>query len=97
MRFYNNIQSCVINNGITSDYFILERGVRQGDPLSPYLFVVRVETLAIPVPQNTLIKGITISKDELKQSQMIQQQYSPMFIPFASSLSCFMILRSCQV
>ena len=37
MTFYNNIQSCVIKNGITSDYFTLERGVRQGDPLSPCL------------------------------------------------------------
>ena len=24
MTFYNNIQSCVINNGITSDYFTLK-------------------------------------------------------------------------
>ena len=32
---YTNIQSCVINNGMASDYFTLERGVRQGDPLSP--------------------------------------------------------------
>ena len=30
--FYKNIQSCIINNGTTSDFFILERGVRQGDP-----------------------------------------------------------------
>ena len=26
--FYKNIQSCVINNGLMSDYFTLERGVR---------------------------------------------------------------------
>jgi len=36
MTFYKNIQSCVINNGITSNYFTIPRGVRQGDPLSPY-------------------------------------------------------------
>ena len=62
MTFYNNIQSCVINNGITSDYFTLERGVKQGDPLSPYLFVAATKTLAIAVCQNTSIKGIIISK-----------------------------------
>ena len=55
MTFYNNINSCVINNGITSDYFTLERRVRQGDPLPPYLFVVAVETLALTVGQYTAI------------------------------------------
>ena len=66
MTFYNNKQSCVINNGITSDYFTLERGVRQGDQLSPYLFIIAVETLAIAVRQNTTITGITIGKNETK-------------------------------
>ena len=57
--FYNNIQSCVINNGVSCNFFTLERGVRRGDPLSPYLFIIAVETLAIAIRQKETIKGIT--------------------------------------
>ena len=38
--FYNKASSCVLNNGLFSDPFELERGVRQGDPLSPYLLLL---------------------------------------------------------
>ena len=67
--FYKNIQSCIISNGTTSDFFILERGVRQGDPLSPYLFVLAAEALAIAVRQNKAIIGINIGKQETKLLQ----------------------------
>ena len=67
--FYTNIQSCVINNGMASDYFTLERGVRQGDPLSPYLFILAVESLAISIRQNVDIKGIKIENYEAKLLQ----------------------------
>ena len=67
--FYKNIQSCVITNGLTSDYFYLTRGVRQGDPLSPYLFLLAVEILAIAVRKNTEIKGIAIERQETKLLQ----------------------------
>ena len=66
---YKNIQSCVVNNGLTTGYFALEREVRQGDPLSPYLFVVVVETLALAIRQNEAIKGISIGKEETKLLQ----------------------------
>ena len=60
--FYKNIQSCILNNGMTSNFFKLERGVRQGDPLSPYLFVIA--TLAIAIRQNSDIKGIYIGDEQ---------------------------------
>ena len=66
---YKNIQSCVTNNGLTTGYFPLERVVRQGDPLSPYLFLCVVETLAIAIRQNTAIKGILIGEEETKLLQ----------------------------
>ena len=30
----NDQQSCVLNGGLTTQYFKLERGARQGDPIS---------------------------------------------------------------
>ena len=67
---YHNIESCVINNnGLATDFFSLERGVRQGNLLSPYLFVVAVETLALAIRQNPQIIGIKIGGEETKLLQ----------------------------
>ena len=63
---YKNIQSWVINNCLSSDNFCLERGVRQDDLLSPYLFVLAAEVLAVSIRQNSNIKGISIGKEETK-------------------------------
>ena len=49
---YQNIESCILNNGWASNFFALERGVRQGCPLSPYIFLLCVEILAERIRMN---------------------------------------------
>ena len=67
---YQDICAAVLNNGHTFKWFRLERGVRQGCPLSPYLFMLQAETQSCKIMENETIKGITISKCELKITRM---------------------------
>ena len=67
--FYCNITSCVTNNGYASDFFNLERGVRQGCPLSGTLFVLGIEILALAIKQNPKIEGIRVGASEIKITQ----------------------------
>ena len=52
-------ESCIKNGGWLSSWFKTERGVKQGCCVSPLLFVLVVELMAIKIRNNPNIKGIT--------------------------------------
>ena len=56
----NKQQSRVINGGFTTRYFNLNKGVRQGDLISAYLFILALEVLFELIKNNDDIRGITI-------------------------------------
>ena len=60
---YCNISSCVLNNGFSSQLFDVRRGVRQGDPLSAYLFIIALEVLLVKIRSDDGIKGIVVDKE----------------------------------
>ena len=66
---YNEASSCVINNGHSSSFFRLQRGVRQGCPLSGLLFVIATERFARALKNDQSIKGINVETKEIKITQ----------------------------
>ena len=57
-----------MNNDFSTGYFALERGTRQGDPLSAYLFILALGVMFIEVRNNVNIAGVKIAGHSVKLS-----------------------------
>lgn len=73
-----DIQSCLYNNGHTSAYFSPCRGIRQGCCVSPSIFLLVVELLAIVISANDSIRGVHFGNSQLK------------IVQFADDATCFL-------
>ena len=64
-----NVTSQILVNGIKTNQFFVKRGIRQGCPLSMFLFILGTEPLTQKINKNSSIKGLTLGKIHLKISQ----------------------------
>ena len=62
---FSNCESCVMNNGLSTSYFKLNRRTKQGDP---YLFILVLEILFIQVRNDSSVQGFKIGDIEIKLS-----------------------------
>ena len=65
---YFERKSYVINNGFLTPPISMSKGIFQGCPISPYLFLLVIETAALAIRQNKYVKGIPIENHDLKIS-----------------------------
>ncbi|XP_042969107.1 uncharacterized protein LOC122301794 [Carya illinoinensis] len=71
-----------IINGVLGETITLTRGLRQADPLSPYLFLLCAEALGFllaSAKQRSLIEGITVSRGGLRISHLLFADYCVIF------------------
>ncbi|MCI4381688.1 hypothetical protein PGIGA_G00254930, partial [Pangasianodon gigas] len=63
---YKEPKAAVITNGVVSPFFNLSRGTRQGCSLSPLLFIIFLEILAIIIRAHSGIRGVKAGDKEHK-------------------------------
>ena len=68
-KILTDIKLCVIQHGVSSEFFNIGRDCRQGDPASPYIFLLCVEIMGLMLRENRDISGITLFGKEYKVLQ----------------------------
>jgi hypothetical protein len=63
---YHDISSSISNNGYISKHFSLRRGIRQGCPLSAFIFILCAELLSNKIKSNPKVNGLTFGETEFQ-------------------------------
>ena len=67
--FNTNIKAYILQCGFLSEEILIERGCRQGDPLSAYLFLLGAEVLSTFIKLDRNIKGLKFGDQHIKMTQ----------------------------
>jgi hypothetical protein len=82
MRLVTSVSFSVLLNGDRLESFVPSRGIRQGDPISPYLFLLVAEGLSCLLKsrvQSSNLNGITVATSALMVSHLLFADDSLLF------------------
>jgi hypothetical protein len=74
MRLVTTVSFSILFNGDNLESFIPTRGIRQGDPISPYLFLLAAEGLSCLLKarcQSSVLKGIKVAQSAPMVSHLL--------------------------
>ena len=83
-------ESTVLNNGFTTNWFKPSARVRQGCPLSPYLFILTAELMSNKIHQSIDFKGISVFEKDIKVNQFADD--TNLFVPI-----CLLLKKDCKL
>ena len=62
---FNKFSLMTINNGYFSEEIVASKGLFQGNPIAPYLFILVIEVLATKLRSHPRVKGMKMGAEEL--------------------------------
>ncbi|XP_026398414.1 uncharacterized protein LOC113294224 [Papaver somniferum] len=80
----STVSYSILLNGIPTGFFQPERGLRQGDPLSPYLYIICSEALSSYIDslqKKGVVEGIKVCKDSPEMTHLLFADDSLLKIP----------------
>ena len=83
MKCVTTVRYQIKVNGVLTESFVPTRGLRQGDPLSPYLFVICAEGLSVllhEAEEQGRISGVKICQNAPSVSHLLFADDSMIFL-----------------